>query len=93
MKRGFKVYEETFYIILKRFDQLETKIVINENERLNLLSKIRSLAECLQNETFQYEFTSKLIQERSDKIRIKFDHIKINISKSINGKYDYRVKL
>lgn len=82
MRRGFKVYEETFYIILKRFDQLETRTTVNENERLNLLSKIRSLAECLQNETFCYNFTAKLIQERSDKIKLRFDTIKINVSKS-----------
>ena len=82
MKRGFKVYEETFYIILKRFDQLVTKTSTNENERLNLLSKIRSLAECLQNETFEYNFTARLIQERSDKIKLKFETIKINVSKS-----------
>jgi len=82
MKKGFKVYEETFYIILKRYDQLDGRTTINENERLNLLSKIRSLAECLQNETFGYNFTWRLVQERSDKIKLRFDTIKINFSKS-----------
>lgn len=82
MYRGFKVYEETFYVILKRYDQLETGPT-TENERLNLLNKIRSLAGCLQDEFIKYDFTSKLINERSNKIIQVLDDIKINYSKNM----------
>jgi hypothetical protein len=77
MYKGFKVYEETYYVILKRFDQLELT-TSTENERLNLLNKLRSLAECMQDDYIGYDFTGRLIRERSEKIVHKFDDIKIN---------------
>jgi hypothetical protein len=77
MFKGFKVYEETYYVILKRFDQLEA-LTSTENERLNLLNKLRSLAECMQDDFIDYDFTGRLIKERSEKIVHKFDDIKIN---------------
>ena len=83
MFRGFKVYEESFYVILKRYDQLESTRS-NENEKLNLLNKVRLLAECLQDELFSFDFTTKLITERSDKICEHLDSIKINLSKNLN---------
>ncbi len=82
MYRGFRVYEETYYVLLKRYDSLEHNN-INENERLNLLNKLKSLSECMQDEFIRYNFTKRLIQERSDKIILKFDDIKINYSKSM----------
>jgi hypothetical protein len=82
MWRGFKVYEETFYLILKRYDQLEITSS-TENEKLNLLNKIRSLAECMQDESIKYDFTSKLIRDRREAILTKFTDLKI-ISKNTN---------
>jgi hypothetical protein len=81
MFKGFKVYEESFYVILKRYEQLDNSTGM-ENEKMNLLNKIRSLAECLQDELFKYDFTSRLIRERSDKICSKLDDIKINANKN-----------
>jgi hypothetical protein len=84
MYRGFKVYEESFYVILKRYDLLDVN-PNTENERMNLLNKIRSLAECLQDELIQFDFTSKLIKDKSEKIVQKLDDVKLNHSlKSIN---------
>lgn len=85
MWRGFKVYEETFYLILKRYDQLQvdSSIPSTENEKLNLLNKIRSLAECMQDESIKYDFTSKLIRDRRENILTKFTDLKI-ISKTTN---------
>jgi len=82
MITGFKVYEETFYTILRRYDQLDEQS--SENEKLNLLNKIKSLSECLNNELFSYQFTSKLIHDRSEKILQKFENIKVKLSKIRN---------
>lgn len=50
---------------------------------MNLLNKIRSLADCLQDDSIKYDFTSKLIREKRDAILGRFDEIKI-ITKYIN---------
>lgn len=83
MWRGFKAYEETFYVILKRYDMLESN-QNTENERLNLLNKINSLAECLQDDLIKFDFTTKLIKDRRDKILLKFDDLKLVVPKNLN---------
>jgi glutathione peroxidase-family protein len=92
MFRGFRVYEETYYVLLKRYDSLEAN-KNNENERMNLLSKLKSLAECMQDEFIKYNFTKRLIQERSDRIVNKFDDIKINTSKSMYKRINIAMKI
>jgi hypothetical protein len=83
MYRGFKVYEESFYTILKRYDQLESSSNV-ENERLNLLNKIKNLARCLQDDEIKFDFTKTLIIDRSEKICLKFDDILINSHKNMS---------
>lgn len=78
MRKGFMVYEESFYMLLKRYDQLESNSTGVDNEKLNLLNKIRLLAECLENDLFHYNFTKKLIKDRSENIIQMFEDIKIN---------------
>lgn len=51
---------------------------------MNLLNKIRSLAECLQDPTINYDFTQRLIKEHSEKIVQKIDDIRIDFSKTFN---------
>lgn len=51
---------------------------------MNLLNKIRSLAECLQDPTINYDFTQRLIREHSEKIGQKIDDIRIDFSKNFN---------
>jgi hypothetical protein len=75
MRRGFKVYEETFYLLVKRLDNLEFNNS-TENEKSNLLNKIRSLAECLEDQQIEYNFSEKLIADRSEKILSKFENFK-----------------
>jgi len=92
MITGFKVYEDTFYTILRRFDQLDEKTP--ENEKLNLLNKIKSLSECLNNPIFDYNFTKKLVNDRSDKILQKFENIKVKLSKTkfSSSNEDFEIK-
>jgi len=46
------------------------------------LNKIRSLAECLQDPTINYDFTQRIIKEHSEKINQKIDDIRIDFSKN-----------
>ena len=70
-------------MIIRRYDSIEINSN-TENERMNLLNKIRSLAECLQDQDLQYNFTEKIIKEYSNRICIQIEDIKINYPKSIN---------
>jgi len=83
MYTGFKVYEESFYAILKRFESLENNQK-TEMERLNLLNKIELLAECLQDGEINYDFTQKLIDDRKENIIQKLDDVRLNVSKNLN---------
>lgn len=80
--KGFKVYEESFYVILKRYEQIDSTKA--ENEKLNMLNKIRSLAQCLQDEDIGYDFTKTLISERSEKILQQMEKIKLDCPKNYN---------
>jgi len=79
MLRGFRVFEDSFYNILNRYNKLE-----DGNEKQNSLSKIRSLAECLSDERFDYHFTSRLVNERIEYIIGRFNHKKISLSKTLS---------
>lgn len=81
MYKGFKVYQDAFYVIVKRYDQLYQGGASDENEKFNLLNKIKNLSTCLQDEDINFDFTSNLIKERSMKIEIKIDDIKRNLNK------------
>jgi hypothetical protein len=83
MYSGFKVYEESFYAILKRYESLENNQK-TEMERMNLLNKIELLAECLQDAEINYDFTQKLIDNRKENIIQKLDDARINVSKNLN---------
>lgn len=89
MYKGFKVYQDAFYVILKRYDQLSSSNSTEENEKLNLLNKIKNLSQCLQDEEINFDFTSNLIKEHSQKICIKIDDIKTNNAKNISNKDSY----
>lgn len=78
MTKGFRIFEDSFYNILNRYNKLE-----NGNEKQNSLSKIKSLAECLSDERFDYHFTSRLVNERTEYIISKINHKKISISKTL----------
>lgn len=89
MYKGFKVYQDAFYVILKRYDQLSSANSSEENEKLNLLNKIKNLSQCLQDEEINFDFTSNLIKEHSMKICIKIDDIKTNNAKNISSRDTY----
>ena len=89
MYKGFKVYQDAFYVILKRYDQLSSANSSEENEKLNLLNKIKNLSQCLQDEEINFDFTSNLIKEHSMKICIKIDDIKTNSAKNFSSKDTY----
>ena len=79
MNKGFRIFEDSFYNILKRFNTSE-----NENEKKNSLHKLRSLAECLSDEIYDYVFTNRLISERSDIILSQLNNKKISASKKLS---------
>ena len=85
MGRGFKEFEDLFYVLLKRYEQMKTQQNSdkNNNEKLNLLNKIRKLAICLQDEKTGSNFTSKFISERKQKIKDKLDEM-VMFSKTLN---------
>ena len=85
MGRGFKEFEDLFYVLLKRYEQMKSQqnTEKNNNEKLNLLNKIRKLSICLQDEKIGFNFTSKFITERKQKIKDKLDEM-IVFSKTLN---------
>lgn len=89
MKKGFKVFESSFYNILKRYSNINKEE--NENEKNNLLNKLKTLAECLSDPKFDYHFTGRLITQRSDYIISQLTQKRIALSKKTS--YDADVEL
>ena len=85
MGRGFKEFEDLFYVLLKRYEQMKSQQnnEKNNNEKLNLLNKIRKLSVCLQDEKIGFNFTSKFVTERKQKIKDKLDEMVV-FSKTLN---------
>ena len=85
MGRGFKEFEDLFYVLLKRYEQMKSQQNSdkNNNEKLNLLNKIRKLSICLQDEKIGFNFTTKFVSERKQKIKDKIDEM-IVFSKTLN---------
>ena len=85
MGRGFKEFEDLFYVLLKRYEQMKSQqnTEKNNNEKLNLLNKIRKLSICLQDEKIGFNFTSKFVSERKQKIKDKLNEM-IVFSKTLN---------
>ena len=85
MGRGSKEFEDLFYVLLKRYEQMKSQQNSdkNNNEKLNLLNKIRKLAVCLQDEKTGYNFTSKFVSDRKQKIKDKLDEM-VMFSKTLN---------
>ncbi len=79
MIKGFRIFEDTFYNILKRYNSTD-----NENEKKNSLHKLRNLAECMSDPTFDYQFTAKLVSERSESILLNLHNKKTSLSKKLN---------
>ena len=89
MYNAFKVYHDAFYVILKRFEQLNNKDLKNlndENEKLNCLNKIRKLSNVLQDSEINFDFTKNLIKDHSNKICNKIEEIKLNCNNNNNNK-------
>ena len=90
MGKGFKEFEDLFYVLLKRYEQMKTvqNNEKNNNEKLNLLNKIRKLSICLQDEKIGFNFTSKFVSDRKQKIKEKIDEMTM-FSKTLNKqRYD-----
>lgn len=85
MGRGFKEFEDLFYVLLKRYEQMKPQPNndMNNNEKLNLLNKIRKISVCLQDEKIGFNFTTKLVSERKQKIKDQFDEM-VMFSKTLN---------
>ena len=85
MSKGFKEFEELFYVLLKRYEQMKSAQNTDKNniEKINLLDNIRKLSVCLQDEKIGFNFTSKFVAERRQKIKDKLDENTI-FSKTIN---------
>ena len=85
MSKGFKEFEELFYVLLKRYEQMKSAQNTEKNniEKNNLLDNIRKLSVCLQDEKIGFNFTSKFVAERRQKIKDKLDENTI-FSKTIN---------
>ena len=85
MGRGFKEFEDLFYVLLKRYEQMKSQQnnEKNNNEKANLLNKIRKLSICLQDEKIGFNFTSKFVTERQQKIKDKIDEM-VMFSKTLN---------
>ena len=71
MGRGFKEFEDLFYVLLKRYEQMKSgpNNEKNNNEKMNLLNKIRKLSVCLQDEKIGFNFTTKFVTERKQRIK------------------------
>ena len=90
MGRGFKEFEDLFYVLLKRYEQMKSQQnnEKNNNEKMNLLNKIRKLSICLQDEKIGFNFTLKFVSERKQKIKDKLDEMTV-FSKTLNKqRYD-----
>jgi len=85
MGRGFKEFEDLFYVLLKRYEQMKSgqNNEKNNNEKINLLNKIRKLSLCLQDEKIGFNFTSKFVTERRQKIKDNIDQMTV-FSKTLN---------
>ena len=85
MSKGFKEFEELFYVLLKKYEQMKSgqNSQINNDEKAKLLDKIRKLSVCLQDEKIGFNFTSKFVVERKQKIKDKIDEATL-FSKTLN---------
>ena len=85
MSKGFKEFEELFYVLLKKYEQMKSaqNTEKNNNEKLQLLEKLRKLSVCLQDEKIGFNFTSKFVLERRQKIKDKIDELTL-FSKTLN---------
>ena len=85
MSKGFKEFEELFYVLLKKYEQMKfaQNTEKNNNEKSKLLDKIRKLSVCLQDEKIGFNFTSKFVVERKQKIKDKLDEVTL-FSKTLN---------
>ena len=85
MGRGFKEFEDLFYVLLKRYEQMKSmpNNEKNNNEKMNLLNKIRKLGVCLQDEKIGFNFTSKFVTERKQKIKDSIEQ-KTVFAKTLN---------
>jgi hypothetical protein len=85
MGRGFKEFEDLFYVLLKRYEQMKSmpNNEKNNNEKMNLLNKIRKLSVCLQDEKIGFNFTSKFVTERKQKIKDSIEQ-KTVFAKTLN---------
>ncbi len=85
MSKGFKEFEELFYVLLKKYEQMKLakNTEKNNNEKSKLLDKIRKLSVCLQDEKIGFNFTSKFVVERRQKIKDKLEEVTL-FSKTLN---------
>ena len=85
MYKGFKEFEELFYVLLKKYEQMKSaqNTEKNNDEKSKLLDKIRKLSVCLQDEKIGFNFTSKFVIERKQKIKDKLEEITL-FSKTLN---------
>ena len=85
MSKGFKEFEELFYVLLKKYEQMKSgqNSQINNDEKAKLLDKIRKLSVCLQDEKIGFNFTSKFVVERKQKIKDKINEATL-FSKTLN---------
>ncbi len=106
MYKGFKIYQDAFYILLKRYDQIILNTNVNQSniisekekkERETLLNKIKKLSQCLQDPDINFDFTENLIKEHSNKICMKINEIKVTSVKNYSHQYSkgigYLVKI
>ena len=90
MYKGFKVYQDAFYILLKRYDQILLNNNLSEKEKTekeNLIKKINKLSQCLQDPDINFDFTETLIKEHSNKICMRINEIKGTSLKNYGQQY------
>ena len=90
MYKGFKVYQDAFYILLKRYDQILLNNNLSEKEKTekeNLIKKINKLSQCLQDPDINFDFTDNLIKEHSNKICMRINEIKGTSLKNYGQQY------
>ena len=90
MYKGFKVYQDAFYILLKRYDQILLNNNLSEKEKTekeSLLNKINKLSQCLQDPDINFDFTDNLIKEHSNKICMRINEIKVTSLKNYGQQY------
>jgi len=90
MYKGFKVYQDAFYILLKRYDQILLNNNLSEKEKTekeNLLNKIKKLSQCLQDPDINFDFTDNLIKEHSNKLCMGINEIKVKSLKNYGQQY------